>query len=280
MKRPWALVLGGALAVAAVTAGALAATHWRDGRGAADLARALAAPPGETPFDPADLEGLPEPARRYLAAALAPGTRPARSVRLEMAGRMRLGTEWVRLLATEHLAADGFVWAANLDRDGTPIRVWDSLGPEGGATRAWLMSLVPVARASGPMVTRSATGRLAAELIWLPSALLPGPGVRWEAVDADTARVRLAMGGRTQVVTLQLDTDGHPTAASLTRWGDPDGDGVFEKAPFGAELGGFRAFGGHTIPTRVRVGWGFGTDAFAPFFEVEVTAADFSGRGG
>jgi len=271
------LLIGAPLSFLAVAALAAGAAHWRDARAAGALARSLVHPPEARPFDPSALEGLPGPARRYLAAAVAPGTRPGRSVRITMTGRFLLGGEWRPLTATERLAADGLVWRARVKAGGLPIRVYDTLGPEGAALRAWALGLVPVARADGPDVTRSAAGRLAAEMIWLPSALLPGPGVAWEGVDADTARVRLTVASAPLAVNLRMDPDGLPVAVWMMRWGDPDGDGVFSEAPFGAELSGPRAFGGHTIPTKVRVGWGFGTSAFAPFMEAEITDADFSG---
>jgi len=278
--RTWAWVLAIALAAGAGTVGSLALRHGLDARETGALEAALAATPAEARFDRAALTGLPDPARRYLAGALAPGTPLARSVRLTMEGRFRLGGEWVPFTATERLASGGFVWDATLDRDGTAIRAWDSLGPEGGATRVWMLGLVPLVRAEGPDVTRSAAGRLAAELFWLPAALLPAPAGAvnaWEAVDADTARYRLTRDDRDLAVSLRLDAEGRPQAVWLERWGDPDGDGAFDPVPFGGEVGAVDTFDGVTIPTRVVAGWGFGTDAWAPFFEVAVTSADFSG---
>lgn len=274
------LAIGVPLVLLAVGAVVLGALHGRDARDARAVERALAAPPVPAVFDPETLAALPDPARRYLTAALGPGTRPARSVRLRMEGRFRLGSGWVSLNATERLAADGFVWRADLTRGAVPIRVWDTLGPGGATTRAWAMALVPVARAHGSDLTRSAAGRLAAELLWLPSALLPGPDARWEAVDDETARVHLKVAGTPVTLTVQVDAAGQPTAAYLMRWGDPDGDGTFTEAPFGARFGGLRTFQGHTIPTRARAGWGHDTEAFTPFIDVEVTAADFSGGPG
>jgi len=270
------LLIGAPLSLLALAVVVLGAAHWRDARAAADLERSLVRPPRFAPFDPALLVGLPDPARRYLAAALAPRALPARSVRLTMTGRFLLGTRWRPLDATEVLAPGGLVWRADIAAGGLPVRVYDTLGPEGAAMRAWAMTLVPVARADGADVTRSAAGRVAAEMIWLPSGLLPGPGVAWEQVDADTARFRVTVADTPLAVDLTLAPSGRPTAVSMQRWGDPDGDGVFAEAPFRAELSDPRTFRGHTIPTKVRVGWGAGAD-FSPFMEAEITDADFSG---
>jgi Family of unknown function (DUF6544) len=271
------LLLWAPLVLLALAALALGGTHRRCVRGAAALARALARGPEGSAFDPATLEALPEPARRYLAAAVAAGTRPARSVRLAMTGRFKLGDAWRPLTATERLAADGLVWRARVKAGRLAISVYDTLGPDGAAVRAWALGLVPVARAEGPEVTRSGAGRLAAEMIWLPSALLPGAGATWEGVDADTARFRATIAGQPVAVEVRVGAAGLPVAVSMLRWGDPDGDGRFGEVPFSAELSGHRTFAGQTIPTQVRVGWGAGT-TFTPFMEAEITDADFSGE--
>lgn len=280
-RRAVAVLLIAAASLAA-TASALSLRRARDARAARALDAALVRPPQGIPFDPAALDGLPGPARRYLARALAPGTVPAGSARLAMTGRFRLGTEWLPMTATERLTPGGFLWDASIRKGGLPIRVWDGLGPDGGMSRVWLLGILPLARAAGPDVTRSAAGRLAAELIWLPEALLPGgpADARWEAVDADTARVRLTIAGTALAVNLRVGPDGLPEAAWLDRWGDPDGTGTFREAPFGANVTATATFAGHTVPTRVAAGWGYATPDFAPFFEAEVTAADFAGRPG
>jgi hypothetical protein len=277
VTRPVRLVVGGALAVMAVVATALALTHWRDARAAAALERRLTVPPGPGAFDPATLDGLPDPARRYLAAAIAPGASLARSVRMEMEGRFRLGSEWVPLRATERLSGRGFVWAATLEKGGTPLRVWDTLGPEGGKARVWLMGLVPVLRADGPDVTRSDAGRLAAEMIWLPTALLPGTGVTWEAVDTETIRARIEVAGEVLMLHLRVDGSGDLTALWLERWGDLGRSGDFAPLTFGGDVAESAGFGGLRVPTRITAGWSYGTDAYSPFFDVTITAADFSG---
>jgi hypothetical protein len=63
-------------------------------------------------FTEAELDGLPDLVRRHLAAAITPGTPLARSARLRMRGRIRIG-RWLPFRAREVLSPhDGFVWAA------------------------------------------------------------------------------------------------------------------------------------------------------------------------
>src|SRR5205823_10530283 len=63
-------------------------------------------------FGPEELDGLPEPVRRHLAQAIAPGTPLARSARLRMQGQIKVG-RWMPFRAREVLAPhEGFAWTA------------------------------------------------------------------------------------------------------------------------------------------------------------------------
>jgi hypothetical protein len=75
-----------------------------------------------------------------------------------------------------------------------PIRVQDHYAHGDGAVSVQALSVIPLGRDAGPNATRSSRGRLN-ESVWLPSALLPGSGAKWEAVDAAHARVTLTIDG-------------------------------------------------------------------------------------
>lgn len=71
-----------------------------------------ARPPAPPVFGEAELEGLPEPVRRYLRASIAPGTPLATSARLRMRGRIKVG-RWLPFHARQVLApGSGFEWTA------------------------------------------------------------------------------------------------------------------------------------------------------------------------
>ena len=139
---------------------------------------------------------LPEPARRYFAYAIQPGTPLRPVVEIQMTGQFSLGTKddprYRPMEARQILATpEGFVWEMRT-RGGMPLSGSDS----GRWTRFRIFALIPVARVGGdPDHARSAFGRYVAEaVIWAPAALMPGPGVTWEAVDDDTARVTVRHG--------------------------------------------------------------------------------------
>jgi hypothetical protein len=233
------------------------------------------APAATARFDPARLAGLPEGARRLLGHALAPGAPLARAVRLAMRGTIRLG-DWHPFEAEQVIVQDrGMVWAARVRMKGLPIRGSDRLLDGRGAMRWALFGLIPFLRAEGADITRSARGRLRAETIWLPS-LLAAPAVAWTEAEGRLS-ARVPVDGEPGDLELGAEADGRLREVRLLRWGNPGG-GPFREVPFGGLMEAEGAFQGLTIPTRVRVGWGFGTERFeseGEFFRAEITAAEF-----
>lgn len=217
-------------------------------------------------FTEADLADLPEPAARYLRHAVAPGTPLASACRLQMTGTMTPtpGGRPVDLTASETLAPrEGFVWTAQSRMNGLPVEVRDSYHRGAGGVSVTALGFVPIPLGgSAEDVARSSRGRLVAEAVWCPTALVH-PDVRWEAVGEDRARYTVTIDGDPVSVTLQVDDDGTPRELTLDRWGDPDG-GPARLHPYGFRVEAEGTFGGVTIPTQVVGGWGFGTDAHDP----------------
>ena len=68
----------------------------------------------EEVFDPVQVASLPEPARRYVNHAIAPGTLLARAVRLRMHGQIKL-KKWASFTAEEVIRWDrGMIGEANV----------------------------------------------------------------------------------------------------------------------------------------------------------------------
>lgn len=224
-------------------------------------------------FDPGMLEGLPEPARRYLAHAIGEGTPLASAVRLSMRGTLRLKA-WKTFSAEEVIRGGrGFFWRAAV-RPG--IRGYDALVDGEAAVRWKLFGLIPVLSASGPDILRSAAGRYLAEAVWLPTLLLPQHGARWEPLDDGRAAVVLEAFGERARLELSMDESGRLRDLRLQRWGKPPG-GSQGRYAFGGIVEEERRFDGFTIPVRMRIGWHFGTDRWSEgeFFRVGVEGASF-----
>ncbi len=228
-------------------------------------------------FAPRDVDDLPESARRYLRHALAPGVGLSLAARLRMHGTIRLGEAWHRFEAEQVLRWDrGFVWRAGVHKGVTPVTGSDRWLDGEGAMRWKLLGVVPVLKADGPDITRSAAGRLHIESMWVPGVFL-GPGVRWVEGDASHARATIAAHSEASSLELRLDDEGSVLSATMPRWGNPEG-AAFHYADFGAFVDDERTFDGVTVPTTLRVGWFFGTERFerdGEFLRVRVDHIEF-----
>jgi len=229
-------------------------------------------------FRPELVQALPEPARRYFLHAIRVGTPLAEAVELEMGGTMRLrpGWPWLPLRARELLAPPrGFVWEATVGWLPLSFSGADCYREDAGSTRFRLFGLLPIVRAAGPDVSRSARGRLAGEAIWNPASLLPQRGVVWEPRDGGSARATLTVDGEPVRLTLAITPEGGLRSVMLERWGNQTETGRYAAIPFGVEVLEEGEFHGYTVPRRLRGGWWYGSERCFDFFHPEIRRVQF-----
>jgi len=230
-------------------------------------------------FNPDDVAHLPEAARRYLDHAIAPGTAIASAVRLKMHGEITL-KNWIPFKAEQVICWEhGLIWSAIAWMNGClPIVGSDRIIDGIGAMQWKLLGLFPVMTASDSDITRSAVGRLQSESVWLPSVFC-SDDVSWTSTDSSPLNSRLhssfVVQGERAELDFTLDQTGQLKTLKLARWGNPDG-GESHYVDFGGILEEEGTFCGYTIPTRLRVGWYFGSERFEPegeFFRATVDDA-------
>lgn len=235
-------------------------------------------PPQPPVFSRKMVEDLPEPARRYFHFTIKDGTPLHPIAQISMRGQLGMGDKdapnYLPMTAEQVLAApDGFIW--KMSGGSGVMRVSGS--DTGRWTRFWLAGLIPVARAGGDQDhALSSFGRYISEaIIWTPAAILPGPGVIWEAAGDNIARLTVDHNGMRQSVDITLDEKGRPLRCVFQRWSNANADGAYRFQPFGGDLSAFREFDGFMLPTHVEAGNHFGTETYFPFFIADVTAIRF-----
>lgn len=230
-------------------------------------------------FASAMVAELPPPARRYLLRAIAPGTPLAQSVTLRMHGSMRLQPEadLLPMQADQVLAPpEGLIWRARVGSGLMRFQGFDSFARGKGRLRWWVQGLLPVVNESGADVDRSAAGRVAGEAILLPSTLLPGRGVRWEAISETQARYTMQVGDERVPVTISVDAEGRLERVHIHRWHEDAGNGAAGYDAFVVDdFAHERSFDGYTIPTSFRAGWRLGEADGFPFFYATLENATF-----
>ena len=224
-------------------------------------------------FDPAELDGLPDPVRRYFEASIAPGIGVASAATVRMRGHIKIG-RWLPFTAREVLAPHrGFVWRA---RAAAIISGHDAYLDGRAAVRWKVLGVATVMRASGADVAESAAGRCGGEAMWLPTTLLPRFNVAWSVRAMDHLVARFDVDTTPIELHLRVDSEGRPTSVVFERWGDPDGSDTFGWHRFGGDITAHQTFNGLTVPSAGNWGWHHGTDRWddGRFFRCRITALD------
>jgi len=219
------------------------------------------APKSDRPFHPESLINLPNLARRYLENAIAPGTPLASAVRLWMHGEIKLDQKWHPFKGEEVIYGHrGMIWRATTWAKGLPIWGGDRIVDGVGESQWKILGLFPVVQASGADITRSSVGRVQVESILLPS-ILCNPDICWTELNASQVQANFTAFGEPAKLTLTVNDRGILEQAKIDRWGNPEGK-AFHYVDFGGIFEDSSTFDGYTIPTRLRVGWFFGSDRF------------------
>lgn len=269
------LALGTLLAIALIV---LVLLRVRNDREISQTWRLLEQVPAGDRFTPEMVAQLPSPVQRYFLHAIKPGTPLASAVSLEMTGSFRLGQDkpWLPMQAKQIISMPkGFIWKATIGRTWLQMVGADYYANKSARMRFSLWGLLPLVNASNPDTARSAIGRFAGELYWLPSVLLPQRGVTWQAIDDNTIQASLKIDSEPITLTMFLGSNGKLLKLSLARWGDKTEDGSHSYIPFGGEYQVERTFAGFTIPSQVSAGWWFGTDRYLEFFRAKLEQAEF-----
>ena len=100
--------------------------------------------------------------------------------------------------------------------------------------------------------------------------------------ELDRGHVGLVSGqgmahGESADIDYVVDEKGGLKTVNMPRWGNPEG-AEFHYANRGGMVEQEGKFGGYTIPTRMRIGWYFGSERFASegeFFRVTIDDASY-----
>jgi hypothetical protein len=258
MIEGWGRIAAGiAGGVVLLTVGAFAQARraWRQGTDALVAELRAGAGPAKAAALPAD---LPAPVARYFAFALG-SEAPVRVARVVHAGtfRTRPGgrASPFTSIQTVSVRPRGFVWDATIAMmPVVPVRIRDTYVGGTGGIEGRVGGLVPVVDQSGtPELAAGALARWLGEAVWLPSALLPGDGLAWEAIDDRAARATLTDRGTRVSMVAHFGPAGGIERITADRYRDVDGRGVL--TPWIIELGEYTRTGGMMVPMTGSVAW-------------------------
>jgi len=186
---------------------------------------------------------------------------------LAMRGRIKVGT-WLSFDARQEFRGHAFTWRA---RAGVgrwrPLHVTDRYADGEGSTDGLAFGRIRFLHAAGDDTSRAAAGRAAAESMWVPQTLLPAAGTRWRAESDAVIVATIDVPPERPEVRFEIDpSSGALRSVSLLRWRE----GAY--VPFGGTIHAEQRFGELVLPSRVTVGWWFGTPRYKPFFQATIRA--------
>lgn len=166
-------------------------------------------------YDLRELSGLPMPVQRYFGAVLRPAQRMLSAVNLKQVGSFNIsesGEKWKSFTATQRvvLQRPGFDWYARINfAPFLAVHVNDTYLVGKGSLRAALAGFAKLTDIGGtPEMAQGELMRFLAEAPWYPTALLPSQGVRWHAVDDQSALATLQDENTRVTLLFRFNPDG------------------------------------------------------------------------
>ena len=223
--------------------------------------------PGRLPsparFDTHELEGLPAPVQRYFRAVLTDGQPIIATATINMTGSMNLSAtveQWKPFTSLQRVVTrrPGFLWDARVAMfPGIPACVEDSYIAGHGRLIAKVFGLLKVADLQGEgEIARGEFMRYFAESPWYPTALLPSQGVRWEAVDDNSASAIIVDGRINLGLLFRFNDAGLITSVHAESRGASVGkDGVMVMLPWDCGLSDYQPQDGMLIPMAGEAAW-------------------------
>ncbi|MFD3166735.1 DUF6544 family protein [Herpetosiphon sp. NSE202] len=251
------------------------------------LWRSMKTQPSTKHFEPAMVEDLPAPAQRYLLHAIQPNARLASSVEVTMHGAY---THSADIKAPKYpfrgkriiRAGKGFVFKVVVPGSGLQRLHETGLAyyaNQKGYERAKYLNLIPIYfRLSDPVdITRTFLERYITDLVLLPSALLPQPGVEWQAIDDQHAKVKITQDGQAMSLTLTIGPAGELQEVCFDYWSAKGGAKTYQAIPCGMQIHQEQRFGDYTIPSSFNFIWWYNLPDREPgtIFEFELDSARF-----
>jgi hypothetical protein len=265
------IVTAVALAATLAIVPALARRRWN--AASRDLRRRLVAratAPEPATFSATQLDSLPAPVARYLRAVLRDGQAVPRHVRIEWAGEFNMGRpgadRWVPFFAAQDFVpgAPGFVWDARMRTAGLTVNVRDGFVDGEGSMLGKVLGLVTVVdKHGGDALAVAALQRYLGEAIWLPTALLPGQGVLWQAVDERRAKATVTGGGARATLEFSFGADGLVESVYAAARSYDDGRSPPSLHPWQARVLRYAPLDGVVVPAEAVVEWLLPAGAYA-----------------
>ena len=222
-----------------------------------------------------DLGTLPEPVRQYLRVAGTVGQPRVHHFKAAWRGRIRAAPDdaWMDFTAEQHNFLDepARLFSMHAVKGGMPVDVLHIFRRDSATMRVRLLSLVPLANASGPELNRAETVTLFNDLCLLAPAALVDPAIRWDPIDPNSVRAHYTVGSSTISAVLSFNDAGELVdfVSEDRMVASPDGR-QFTRRRWSTPVSHYRTFGQRRVSTRGQGLWHRPESDFV-YIELELT---------
>ena len=231
-------------------------------------------------YDERELEGLPASVQRYFRKVLKDGQPIITAVSLEQMGTFNMSETaqaWKPFTANQRVITQrpGFDWDARIQvLPFVAAHIHDAYIAGHGTLRGAILGLIPVVNMpDSPQLQQGEFMRYFMEALWYPTALLPSQGVRWEAVDAQSARATLKDGEISLTLNFQFQADGLIESARAQSRGRLV-NGIPGAMPWHGRFWNYAIRDGMWIPLEADVAW-VTPEGMKPYYRGKVTTISF-----
>ena len=221
---------------------------------------------------------LPQPVQRYLEHVIKDGIEQIRFATLHQDGEWRALSqpEWGKLNAKAHYTGThpGLVWHAKIRSSmfmWTDAQLLYNDGKGNGNVK--YLGMVTLFDPSGPEVGTALLSRILMEAVWFPTSLIPSGSMRWEHIDAHSAKAVLMDHGQNISATFFFN-ENNEVERIVTRDKFRDAETAFEREQCTMYCSDYREFQGIRIPTSVRIEWNLDEEDFE-YARIHVSDAVF-----
>ena len=270
------------LAIIYVVASAYGSARWRaTTRRLRERLNADHFPVRQPKVDFSKLKALPPPVQRYFRTVLTDGQPVVTGGHVQHIGTFNMSEtaeQWKPFTSRQWVAPyhPGFVWDGQITvLPGLSVRVHDAYVAGEGILHASLLGVISLADLRGEgKLAEGELMRYFAEAVWYPTALLPGQGVQWKAVNDSSAFGTLTDG---DVSITLLFTFGKDSLIETVRT-EARGRTVSGKivpTPWYGRFWNYQEQGGMLIPTDGEVAWRL-PEGNKPYWRGRITDLDYN----
>jgi hypothetical protein len=233
--------------------------------------------PAPVPLTREMLAPLPPVVQHWLERCDVVGKDVIHKVHLRQAGEMRTKPDagWLAFEAEQYNTVDnpGFIWTTQIEMmPAVYLAGRDKYQDCHGHMLIRLLSLFPVADAKGPETDQGTLLRNLAEICWFPTAAL-SDYIRWESLDALSARATMTCGGTSASGIFRFNADGDMTGFEAQRYYNRKEGPTLET--WVVENKDWKTMNGIRIPYKSEITWKLKTGDFT-WLKLEITDIEYN----